>query len=586
MSGRVETRYRLGLIVFPAACAFAMVSPVAASPMGQVAAAEVSEDSYRYYLDDMLYTHYGDNRGFGPEHDLAQANIFTIFASFGLDVALEPVDYNGGTYYNVVATQTGTVYPDQEYIIGAHYDSVNNPGADDNASGVALVLEAARVLSQYPSEHTIRYIAFDREEQGLHGSYEYVYAHIDDDILGMISADMVAYNDRGGDTVEVFGQTASNLHKSAVGDAIGTYGQGLNYWVGGSSGGSDHVPFEAAGFEACLLIEEWGNPNYHTQSDSVDTPNYIDYEFATKITRSVVGFLVDNAGVTTDLPDGDYNDDGEVDLADFDTFLACFTGPDLGPIDVTCLPGDLDGDADIDCDDWDLLLDLWTDPINPLPEITYCTLVGPQPAPAPHDVRKNRYVSFDPGDYTKGVAFQIEMTESEYFPDSTGILGWLSEPDENDVSRVVSEPFFGSAWPEVLHVGDCEIGPAATFEIRSTPCGELFVENLLEVGTILRPFPHYYGDTVGMGTGELPPLPGFTPPDQIVNVNDVTAYLLTAEGDATPSVHETWVDLHGLEDGTVPNYTLNVSDLQRILFGLEGQEFTDSPDQLDPFDCP
>ncbi|UCE59029.1 MAG: M28 family peptidase [Phycisphaerales bacterium] len=585
MKNRLDIRYRLSCAVFVSACALVIARPVIASPMGQIAAAEVSEDSYRYYLDDMLYTHYGDDRGFGPEHDLAQANIVSILTSFSLDVVLEPVGFSGDTYYNVVATQLGTVYPDQEYIIGAHYDSMNNPGADDNASGVALTLEAARILSRYPSEYTIRYIAFDREELCGCGSHDYVYAHSGDSILGMISADMVAYNAAGADVFEIYGRAASNPIKLALSDAVATYGLGLTSYVGGMLNSSDHVSFEAAGIEACLLVEEWGNPYYHTQMDSVDTPSYIDYDYATRITRAVVGFLVDHAGVTVDIPDGDYNDDGEVDLEDFAAFIAFFTGPDLGPVDATCLPGDLDRDLNIDCDDWDLLLDLWTDPINPLPEIPFCLMVGPQQASTPHDARKNRYISFDPGDYTGGVAFQIEMTESAYFPDSTDILGWRGEPDGNDVSRVVSEPFFGDAWPAVLHVSDCKIGPVATYEIRSTLDEVLFTE-AVQIGTILRPDPHYYGDTAGEGTGELPPLMGFTPPDQIVNVNDVTAYLLTAEGDATPSAPITWVDLHGLGEGTPPNYVLNVSDLQRILFGLEGQQYTDSLDQLDPADCP
>lgn len=125
-----------------------VVSAATASDEGQAAADQVSETSYRYFLGDnqgvegILYTHAGDDRGYGPEHDLARDNIAAQLESYGLSVVLEPF-YYGGTYYNVVATKLGTVYPDQEYIVGAHYDSVSNPGADDNASGVALVLEAA-----------------------------------------------------------------------------------------------------------------------------------------------------------------------------------------------------------------------------------------------------------------------------------------------------------------------------------------------------------------------------------------------------------------------------------------------------------
>jgi len=69
---------------------------------------------------------------------------------------------------------------------------------------------------------------------------------------------------------------------------------------------------------ACLFIEDWGNPYYHTQQDSVDTPNYIDYGFAFRATRSVVGYLVDNAGVYVP-PCGD----GIVETGEFcDTAIA------------------------------------------------------------------------------------------------------------------------------------------------------------------------------------------------------------------------------------------------------------------------
>jgi hypothetical protein len=258
----------------------------------------VTVATYRYFLDDELYTHAGDNRGYGAQHDLARANIFAAMEGYGLSVQLEPFVYNSQTYYNVVGTKVGTVHPEQEYIVGAHFDSVNNPGADDNASGVALVLEAARILTQYDSDYTIRFIAFDREEQGLIGSDAYVERHMADDIIGMISTDMVAYNTNQ-DDARIYGRSASAPIKNALADAITTYGDGLVYSMQGGLDASDHAPFEWAGLQACLLIEGevWSNPFYHTQRDNVDEPNYIDYEFAARMTRSVVGFLVDHAEV-------------------------------------------------------------------------------------------------------------------------------------------------------------------------------------------------------------------------------------------------------------------------------------------------
>ncbi len=285
---------------------------VLASPKGDIAAARVSQASYRHFLDDLLYAHQGDNRGFGAEHDLAAINIIAEMESYGLTVALEQVEYDDNIYTNIVGTMQGSLFPDQEYIVGAHYDSKDNPGADDNASGTALVLEAARVLTAYESDSTIRFIAFDREEQGLYGSWAYVNDHVTSGILGMISTDMVAWN-RGTDTVEIHASPLFDAFKMDVAQAVNTYGDGLSYELRPQSNASDHAPFQQRGVPSCLLIEDWGNPYYHTQGDNVDTPNYIDYAFATRITRVVVGFLVDHAGVQVPL---DCNDNGVDDLDD------------------------------------------------------------------------------------------------------------------------------------------------------------------------------------------------------------------------------------------------------------------------------
>jgi len=284
-----------------------------ASDEGHLAAEQVTEKTYRHYLGDMLthygilYTHDGHDRKYGPEHDLARANIVAEFQSFGLDVALEPFTYSGTTYYNVVATKLGTLHPDQEYIVSGHFDSTcyycdNPPGADDDASGVSTVLEAARILSPYDSDYTIRFIAFDREEQGLYGSSAYVNAHGGDDILGMISCDMMAW-DPSTNNASVYGRSTSLQLKNALRAAIAEYStyQGITLTSvdEGWNGQSDHAPFDAAGYQAVLYIEGEGfnNTHIHSAADSVDTIGYINYPFAVRMTRSIVGYLVDNAGV-------------------------------------------------------------------------------------------------------------------------------------------------------------------------------------------------------------------------------------------------------------------------------------------------
>ena len=258
---------------------------------------QVSQANYTNYLDNTLYTHLGDDRGFGSEHDLARSNIYAEFESFGLDTSLHGFQYSGSTYYNVVGAHYGTARPTDYYIVGAHYDSVNNPGADDNASGTAAVMEAARVLSQYDFEATLLFIAFDREEQGLHGSRAYAEQHNSDSILGMVSLDMISYNGSGSDKARIYGRDSSALLKQSLADAIALYGNGLSAVDSGMLPASDHEPFQEQGFQACLLIEYdiWSNPYYHSLYDSVDTPEYIDYYFATNMVRSTVGFLATDA---------------------------------------------------------------------------------------------------------------------------------------------------------------------------------------------------------------------------------------------------------------------------------------------------
>lgn len=89
--------------------------------------------------------------------------------------------YNSTTVKNVIITKTGTVHPDEYVIICGHYDSfygtttaTRSVGANDNGSGVATIMEVARILKNVPTEYSIKFIHFTGEEQGLLGSKNYV----------------------------------------------------------------------------------------------------------------------------------------------------------------------------------------------------------------------------------------------------------------------------------------------------------------------------------------------------------------------------------------------------------------------------
>ncbi|SFN36015.1 aminopeptidase YwaD [Chryseobacterium oleae] len=82
--------------------------------------------------------------------------------------------YSGNTSKNLIITKTGTVYPNTYVIICGHYDTVNGPGVSDNGSGTSILLEAARILKDVPTEYSIKFIHFSGEEQGYQGSSHYV----------------------------------------------------------------------------------------------------------------------------------------------------------------------------------------------------------------------------------------------------------------------------------------------------------------------------------------------------------------------------------------------------------------------------
>gem|GEM_PF-2351526 len=171
----------------------------------------VNADSIAWFMQGLENFHsrhaFHTNR-----EDLSQwiANQFTRMGY--TDVVMDPFfasSWNGSSWQtNVVATTIGTQYPDSYVIIGAHHDSITNaqmsnpnafaPGSNDNASGVAAVLEIARVLKQNAalSKYSIRFVTFAKEEFGLHGAYHDANKMIAEgkNIIAMINSDMISYS--------------------------------------------------------------------------------------------------------------------------------------------------------------------------------------------------------------------------------------------------------------------------------------------------------------------------------------------------------------------------------------------------------
>jgi hypothetical protein len=242
-----------------------------------------------------------------PGNDKAADYIEQKLEYYGLDV------YNqsfGSVGRNVYGIQTGTDYPNQYIMICAHYDDMPTgpiaPGADDNASGTAAVLEAARVLTQYLSEYTIIYAFWDEEEYGLIGAEHYAaLAHAaGDSIVGVVNLDMVAWDSNADNIAEVHTRNVANSNaiKDQMLNINTLYNIGLTLQtVNPGTGSSDQAAFWNEGYGAILLIEDFQDFNafYHTTNDLVahyNQPYYL------KMCQTAFGTVSTLANVTGTVP--------------------------------------------------------------------------------------------------------------------------------------------------------------------------------------------------------------------------------------------------------------------------------------------
>jgi hypothetical protein len=245
-----------------------------------------------------------------PNNDDAVDWISDQFAAMGygtiqgMDLAFHQYSQSGQTRRNVVATLHGDS-PEVVYVTG-HLDAISGtpeicaPGADDNASGVVAVLEAARVMSLFPGgfTRTLKFVAFNGEEQGLRGSRAYVAAMANqgEDIAGVYNADMIAYpgNDPAPPDSWMFINAASSFLADIFVDAVGLYLPGLLEPIIGQAlvTASDHASFWNYGYPAILVIESRHiggelSPWYHTCQDLI--ANYIgEIDFAVHNTQAII----------------------------------------------------------------------------------------------------------------------------------------------------------------------------------------------------------------------------------------------------------------------------------------------------------
>lgn len=233
-----------------------------------------------------------------PLNAVAQQYYEQKFASWGYTTTAQAFNATGR---NVLVTKTGSLYPDEIVILCAHYDALpagmfNAPAADDDGSGCAAVLEAARILQDIPFERTIVFALWDQEEQGKVGSIYYAnsMAGNDENIVGVVNMDAIAWDGNGDKKARVHARPVAN--SMAIADTMFaildryTIDIDLLLTTPGATY-SDHASFWSAGYGAVLMIEEFtGDPNpfYHTVNDRVE---HFDVPYFEKLAKLSIGSM-------------------------------------------------------------------------------------------------------------------------------------------------------------------------------------------------------------------------------------------------------------------------------------------------------
>ncbi len=246
---------------------------------------QVSQDSMQatvQHLQDYGHRLWNSDNAFAASDWIAGR-----MQALGLEVEQQPFYANtwlgsGNAAPNVIGIQRGTLYPDTYVVCGSHFDSFSwdayyggmAPGADDNATGVASVLESARIMTQYEFEYSIIYCAYGCEEMGLYGSEAYASRCQQEgmDIIGYFNNDMNGY--LYGDQIHI-----DCIYPNSV-EPIGTYymNVGSVYYpelpirhVNFNEGDSDHTSFNNHGYMGIYPFEDYQNysPYIHTTNDLI-----------------------------------------------------------------------------------------------------------------------------------------------------------------------------------------------------------------------------------------------------------------------------------------------------------------------------
>jgi hypothetical protein len=274
-----------------------------------------------------------------PGHlDFVKSLITDRFNAHGLETESLPFLRNNLRGENIAGRKAGFSNEKQIYIIDGHFDTISNsPGADDNGSAIAGMLEALRVLAGYNFQKSIRFVGFDLEEAGLVGSSHFVNTEglkPYETVEGVFNFEMIGYFDNAPNTQtlpagfnilypEVYNAISNDSFRGNFITNVGIQSHpGLNEAFEAAAdkyvpelkvisilapaqwqsltpdlGRSDHAPFWIAGLPALMLTDgaNFRNPNYHSPNDTLGTLNFT---FMRQVVKATVAAIAELAEVT------------------------------------------------------------------------------------------------------------------------------------------------------------------------------------------------------------------------------------------------------------------------------------------------
>ncbi|MGB2718074.1 MAG: M20/M25/M40 family metallo-hydrolase [Vicinamibacterales bacterium] len=230
-----------------------------------------------------------------PGNKLASQYLFDTYKSFGYEPQFQWFEARGaldGQSANVIATLKGTVNSELVYVVSSHYDSVSGgPGADDDSSGTAALLEAARILAKHPQPATIVFASFTGEESGLLGSREFVRRAVAGklNIVGALNNDMIGWaNDhRLDNTIRYSNPGIRDIQHAAAMQFTKLITYDALYYKGTDAAAYYDAYGDIVGGIGSYPV--LGNPHYHQPHDVLET---INHQLVTEVAKTTAATLM------------------------------------------------------------------------------------------------------------------------------------------------------------------------------------------------------------------------------------------------------------------------------------------------------